>query len=421
MPAAILESRAKLDFWVGFAFFRDPWVSAPSSTTARDGLGPLFNAHSCIACHVVGGRGDSPRADAATPAVILKVGAVGDATGNPHPYYGHQLQTRGTANSARPEMAGEAQLRINYEPRKYVLRDGSELALAAPQYRLAPPTDRSLPTGGDAYSPRIAPPLFGLGLLEAIPTARLRELADPNDANGDGISGRIRWLSAAPGDAPQVGRFGWKSTHASVAQQTATAFAEDMGITSALFASEPCAAMGQLPCEGPSAGDDPHEGVEITAGLFDRVVHFVSHLAPPAPPPPAADVVRGEGVFARLGCDGCHTPSHLVATATHWSGLRALETIWPYTDLLLHDMGPGLASDLPEEGAAGAEWRTPALWGLGANLAANPDAGLLHDGRARTVPEAIAWHGGEGEQAAQAFLSLNRYERDALVAFIKAL
>ncbi|MEO0423855.1 MAG: di-heme oxidoredictase family protein [Pseudomonadota bacterium] len=434
-PAAVLSEREKLDFWTGFALFRDPWIPSPASTTARDGLGPLFNAHACIACHAGGGRGDATHDDPQSVALTLRVGTRDPAGGfAPHPVWGEQIQTHAVFPPASTEagggagrvyFTGEAAVRTTAIPaRRIVLRDGTTVALSAPQHRIEAPAKHT--EGETLVSARLAPALFGLGLLEAIPEARLQQLADPEDRNGDGVSGRIHWRLAptpqgANGPLRQAGRFGWKAANPTVLAQTATAFVEDMGITSALRPSQPCTAV-QARCQAQRHGADTEEGVEITRGLLDYVVHFVSHVTPPPRPEANEELGRGARLFARVGCDGCHVPAHDVRILQDSKlELYGQETIWPYTDLLLHDMGPGLAAELPEGDAATDEWRTPPLWGLGASLEHNPRSGLLHDGRARNITEAVAWHGGEGARARDRFLNLTAREREALLAFVRAL
>ncbi|MEL7449459.1 MAG: di-heme oxidoredictase family protein [Pseudomonadota bacterium] len=410
VPAQVLDSRAKLDFWTGMGFFRDPWVTAPASTTARDGLGPLFNAQSCIACHGGGGRGSALANDAQTVATVLRFGLQQDSEVVPHPRYGHQLQPRatydaGTAERVGAYYSGEPKVHVAFETRDLAHRNGQSLSLRLPRYDTAALGDHV------ALSARIAPGLVGLGLLEAIPQERLEVLADPGDENGDGISGRVHWRDG------RAGRFGWKALHPTVAQQTAAAFAQDIGISNPLVSDQNCT-PNQVLCQSQVHGIDAKEKVEITRALFDRVVFFASHLGPP----PAREVTpmidRGRRAFADAGCDSCHTPSHRVALDAAAGGEQE---IWPYTDLLLHDMGDALDDGLPEGKADSREWRTPPLWGLGYALAVNPDTGLLHDGRARNVAESIGWHDGEARKARERYLNMTAGEREALEAFVLAL
>ncbi|MEM7277159.1 MAG: di-heme oxidoredictase family protein [Pseudomonadota bacterium] len=415
-PASVLNSRQKLDFWTGMGFFRDPWITAPASTTARDGLGPLFNADSCISCHGGGGRGKSVLSVPNSPSTILRVG-VRDSEGqiNPHPIFGDQLQSRATygktAASARVRglgyFPGEAQIRTAVQHRTVVFDNNDEIQLTYPVFSVGG-ADESL-----LISSRIAPPLFGLGLLEAIVEDDLAKLEDASDANDDGISGRLRRF-----DDGSIGRFGWKASHPSVASQTAAAFQQDIGISNPLLSLQNCSPK-QSQCQRQSHGNDAKEGVEIPKLLFDKVVFFTAHIAPPSSGKTPL-LQQGQRLFTSAQCASCHQPSHTVAIVNE-AGVNNDETIWPYTDLLLHDMGPALADTLPENGVAASEWRTPPLWGLGKNLDFNRHVGLLHDGRARTIDEAIVWHGGEASASRDFYLTLSAEERAAMTAFIRAL
>jgi CxxC motif-containing protein (DUF1111 family) len=263
---------------------------------------------------------------------------------------------------------------------------------------------------GAVVSPRLGPHLIGLGLLEAIPEDRLRELADPDDLDGDGVSGRLQ----RHGDG-RVGRFGWKGDAATVEDQVAGAFVGDMGLTSALHPTDDCTAA-QPACGASPSGGDP----EVEPQIFDRVLLYSRALAPPvrreADHP---EVLAGQGLFTELGCAGCHVPAH----RTGPGALRAVEGqhIFPYTDLLLHDMGPELADGRAVGAADGQEWRTPPLWGLGLQDDVTGEAHFLHDGRARTLTEAVLWHGGEAEAAREAFRTAGATDRAALLAFLRSL
>ena len=266
-------------------------------------------------------------------------------------------------------------------------------------------------------SARVAPHMVGLGLLEAIPEAALLELADPDDADGDGISGRINRVWDVASETHVVGRFGWKAEQPSVRQQVAGAFLGDMGITTPVFGSQDCTAA-QTDCL--AARDGGEGGPEIDPETFDKVVIYSSLLAVPGRRlADDAEVLRGKALFGEMGCAGCHTPSH--RTGPHPLPEVSDQLIWPYTDLLLHDMGPELSDGRPVFDAEGSEWRTPPLWGIGLFEAVNDHQQLLHDGRARGVAEAILWHGGEAEAAREAFRTATVAERDAVVRFVNSL
>ena len=395
-PAAHLDADAQLDFYTGFSFFRSPWVAAPSSTTARDGLGPLFNAHSCDGCHRNGGRGKSLLdSGSRSPGMVVRV-SIRDALGRvrPHPRYGEQVQTRATFGAPEAELAMPAvdtagglrkpALHVSWLPLEPASEDAQDEVL---------------------LSARVAPALLGMGLLESIPEAALEARADPDDADRDGISGRVHRLPDG-----RIGRFGWKAIQATVREQTAAAFNEDLGITSPPRPETACT-PAQAVCRGQPNGNDPATGVEITEPLFRRVVHFVAHIPPPAAGRLTERVRRGRRTFSMLGCQACHTPSQPAQDGA----------VWPYTDLLLHDMGDGLADGRPEGDAGGGEWRTPPLWGLGALRTVSGHTTLLHDGRARNIGEAILWHGGEADGARRGYEGLDDAARADLHAFLKAI
>ena len=257
--------------------------------------------------------------------------------------------------------------------------------------------------------------MIGLGLLEALPEARLEALADPDDEDGDGISGRINRVYDHERGETAVGRFGWKAEQPTVLQQTAGALLGDMGISSRLFREQNCTAA-QTACLAAKDGGEP----EIEDAILDKLVLYARTLAVPARRgADGEEVLRGKLLFGEAGCDSCHTPRH----ETGEGALPELsdQTIWPYTDLLLHDMGDALSDERPSFAAEGREWRTPPLWGLGLVRAVNGHQFLLHDGRARGFAEAILWHGGEGEAAAEAFGAMPAEDRAALLAFLESL
>ena len=349
--------------------------------------------------------------------------AVNPSAQEPAAALGRQLQTRATYRNEHSDSAtryggyymGEGQLHVNTTEKAATFRDGKQLMLQQPEFNIETSIHAPAPA---EMSVRIAPSLIGLSLLEQIPGARLETLEDPEDANGDGVSGRIHWRTDIAGE-PVPGRFGWKASHASVASQTAVAFAEDIGISNPIEREQNCSEQ-QRSCLAQRHGADATEGVEIPRLLFDKVVFFTGNMAPPPAGTLTPEVRLGKRMFSRAGCDGCHTPSHTL-TVGNTDGESSSETIWPYTDLLLHDMGESLADSMHDGLAAPSEWRTPPLWGLGLSLTVNETTGLLHDGRARTVAEAIAWHGGEGQDARDRFFDLNEKQRAALEAFVLAL
>jgi CxxC motif-containing protein (DUF1111 family) len=292
--------------------------------------------------------------------------------------------------------------------------DGSEFRLRRPVHDLEDLAygEVSVET---VLGPRLAPPVFGAGLLEAIPETDLLDLADLEDGDGDGVSGRPnRVENLATGDVV-IGRFGWKANVATVEDQVASAFIGDIGITSPLFPDETCTEV-QVECAEAPNGGSP----EISREIFDQVVFYNRTLAVPARRDlEDPDVEAGARLFEQTGCVSCHQPRH----ETGVTDIEALsgQVIYPFTDLLLHDMGPDLDDGRPDGEASGAEWRTPPLWGIGLTETVNGHLNFLHDGRARSLEEAILWHGGEAEGARNAFMALSAEQRSQLMAFLGSL
>jgi CxxC motif-containing protein (DUF1111 family) len=265
-------------------------------------------------------------------------------------------------------------------------------------------------------SPRIPAQVFGLGLLEAIPEEAILALADAEDRDGDGVSGRPnRVISARTGKA-ELGRFGWKANQPSLEQQVASAFSEDLGLTSPLKPGSNCTAkqascLAQAPAQSPAVSE--HELERTTLYLRLLAVPARRGVAEPA-------VVKGEALFQQAGCATCHHASFKTGDVADVPELGN-QTVRPYTDLLLHDLGPELADSRPDSEASGSEWRTPPLWGLGLLEVVSKQVRLLHDGRARGFEEAILWHGGEAAASRERFKALDKSEREALVAFLRSL
>ncbi|WP_237154786.1 di-heme oxidoreductase family protein [Oryzibacter oryziterrae] len=400
-----------LTFKVGNGVFKKFWAPSPTSTLASDGLGPFFNARSCHSCHIRDGRGDAP--DATSTGNILFKLFVPDGHGGygPDPVYGSQMQDQAVTG-----LAGEARATVAWRSRDMHLADGTTVTLRVPDYSLTG-FAFGAPAKGLELSPRIAPPLIGDGLLEAIPEADIRALADPDDRNGDGISGRVSEVAGADGKA-SLGRFGWKASEPTVESQIGAAFFGDMGLSTHLKPDpqgDCTAAEGNCRAfpNGVQASLGPYE---VPDKMLDLVTYYVRHLAvPKAASQAEAAGVEGKKLFASMGCAACHHPDFTTAaTAPAPIGNRAIR---PYSDLLLHDLGPDLASG----GPAGQEWRTAPLWGIGYTEAVNPKAGYLHDGRARSPEEAILWHGGEAELSRKAYMNASKEERDALLNFLKSL
>lgn len=420
MPSGNLVPSRRLDFSVGNSFFRNPWVTAPATTTARDGLGPLFNTNACQNCHLKDGRGHPPEPNATSAASLLvrlslpagaehaelleRQGVV------PEPTYGTQLQ-----DMSVPGVTPEGKVRLRYSSVPVSFADGTVVELRKPQLDIS-----QLGYGemhpDTLFSVRVAPPMIGLGLLEAIPEATILAAADPDDANGDGISGRPNMVWDRAQQRTVLGRFGWKAGQPNLNQQNADAFANDMGLTTTLIPNDNCTSV-QSDCLAAPHGGKP----EVSDNILGTVLFYTRNLGVPARRDvDSPDVLKGKGLFHQAGCQKCHTPSVTTAADAAEPEL-ANQLIRPYTDLLLHDMGDGLADNRSEFLASGHEWRTAPLWGIGLTETVSGHSQFLHDGRARNLLEAILWHGGEAETAKQQVLRFDVEERAALLAFLNSL
>ena len=400
-------------FFVGNSFFNQNWVVAPASTAGRDGLGPLFNARSCSACHFKDGRSQPPEPGVPMTVMLLRASVPGRGPRGeplPDPVYGGLIQGQGI-----PGVAAEGDAFVSYEEQPGQFADGEEYSLRKPSYRLSNlgygPTATNL-----LLSPRVAPAMIGLGLLEAVPEESIRALADPDDRDGDGISGRVNSVWDHVAGTTALGRFGWKAEQPTVHQQSATAFVEDIGITSSAQPSENISALQVIHTKHP-----PQHGLEVSDKILGDVVAYSRLLGVPARRNVSHPTVqRGQRLFMEAGCAKCHLP--VLTTSASWKFPElANQTIRPYTDILLHDLGEALSDQRPVFNAEGSEWRTPPLWGIGLVEKVNGHSTLLHDGRARNLSEAILWHGGEAKPARETFRSMPRMDREALLEFLKSL
>jgi len=401
-------------FFDGNSLFNRNWTTAPASTSGIDGLGPTFNARSCSGCHFKDGRGRPPFSeDEPMTSMLLRLSIPGtDEHGGPKPdpAYGGQLNPLGILG-----VPGEGDARVVTTLIAGEYDDGTPYELSSPRYSVRDLAYGDLPAD-IMISPRTAPQMIGLGLLQAIDEADLLAHADADDADRDGISGRPNRVWDVASGTVQMGRFGWKANQPGLEQQNSGAFNGDLGITSALFPDENCT-DAQPECQGALNGGTP----EIDAKHVSQVDYYSKYLAVPARRNYAdAEVKRGEALFGTLGCGSCHVTTFktgMVGETPELSG----QTIHPYTDLLLHDMGDQLADNRPDFEANGNEWRTPPLWGIGLFQDVNDHTRYLHDGRARNLEEAVLWHGGEAESSAAAFKALAADERAALLEFLDSL
>ena len=414
LSARNLTGERRDPFFVGNALFNRNWVTAPSSTTGLDGLGPTFNASSCSSCHFKDGRG-APPAQPGEPFVglLLRLSIPGQgAHGGPldEPAYGGQLNHKAILG-----VPAEASAAIEYTEVPGAYADGEPYSLRRPAYVISdlafgPMDPRAM------LSPRVAPAMVGLGLLAAVDEAAILALADEGDADGDGISGRPNQVWDPKEQRARLGRFGWKANQPGLEQQNAGAFLGDIGITSTLFPAEGCPPP-QTACAAAPSGGAP----ELDQDKLDAVTYYAHLLAVPARRDAEdPEVLHGKALFRSAGCAACHTPVLQTGTLPGFPELEG-QTIRPFTDLLLHDLGEELADGRPDFLADGREWRTPPLWGAGLIAVVNDHTLLLHDGRARSFAEAILWHGGEAEAAREAFRAMSAKDRAALIRFLESL
>ncbi|WP_394181407.1 di-heme oxidoredictase family protein [Marinomonas posidonica] len=426
-PLPSLSAEEKLEFRIGEGVFQKFWVPSPSSTTASDGLGPLYNTRSCNNCHVNNGRGHAPEAHvsgATIPSFMVRFGkrypgsmqhhdgifpSVGDA------HYGGQLQGQ-SANGTLPE----GDFHLTYQTHVEVLADGQQVSLRKPilhwdKLHYGP---FEADTGVTLLN---TPSLVGMGLLDNIPDPYIIANADPDDLDQDGISGKVSWI---PGQHnPVVGRFGYKASTPSVTAQNQLAFNTDLGLSTLLFPapSGDCTPL-QLECLNSPNGNSPHlDNLEVDKQQSRLVDLFVSLAAPPAMRNLSEpDFLAGKDIFIDSGCASCHTPKMVTGNDSPYSVLKN-RTFYPFTDMLLHDMGAELRSGFPVYSAEPQEWRTAPLWGIGLSEKVSGRVGFLHDGRARTIEEAILWHGGEAQSSQQAYKRLSKEYRQKLIYFLESL
>ncbi|MGB0218245.1 MAG: di-heme oxidoredictase family protein [Sinimarinibacterium flocculans] len=424
-PSSNLDFEGRQRFQIGNGLFRKDWVSAPSSTQASDGLGPLFNARSCQGCHLKDGRGTVPDGDEPAVSLFLRLSVPprsdderaqlerGERAVIPEPTYGGQLQ-----NFAVAGLPAEGRMTIRWRERRVELAGDEVVSLRVPEYGIAdfgygPPRDDLM------VSPRLASPMPGLGLLAAIHEADILANADRGN-DPDGVSGKPAW-TRAPDGSRVLGRFGWKAGQPGIASQAAHAFAGDMGLSTPLLPDHhgDCTPAQPRCRELPHGANDGAE--EVPAELLEFVAFYSSNLAVPARRDvDDPQVLAGKRIFHEARCNSCHVPKYVTRRDAAQPEHR-FQLIWPYTDLLLHDMGEDLADHRPEGLADGREWRTPPLWGVGLAQTVNPRASFLHDGRARSLLEAILWHGGEAQAARDRVVRMTPQQRADLIRFLESL
>jgi CxxC motif-containing protein (DUF1111 family) len=404
-------------FTFGNRIFNTNWVTAPASVAALDGLGPVFNRVSCSGCHTRDGRGRPPEHEAdSLESMLIRISVPGEGEHGavkPVPHYGDQLNEKAIVG-----VPAEGRTVVTFTEREGTYPDGTPYSLAVPNYSFTDLAFGSFPKDL-RFSPRVANPVFGLGLLEAVPEDELLANADPDDANHDGISGRPNRVWDRAAHLQRIGRFGWKANQPTLHQQIAAAALGDIGLTTTMFPAQNVADGQSAAAAAPSGGRDG--GPELKDSFLDRLVFYSRTLAVPAARQVEDPAVQaGAREFASIGCTSCHTSTLTTGDDVDVPSLSH-QTVHPFTDLLLHDMGPDLADGRDDGFANGQEWRTPPLWGIGLTSTVNRHTRFLHDGRARSLEEAILWHGGEGLSSRTRFMSLGKSDRQLLLGFLDSL
>lgn len=410
-----LQGIAALEFTTGNSFFNQSWVSAVASTTGRDGLGPLFNETSCASCHFKDGRGRAflPN-ETQGHGMLFRLNIIGvNGSSLIEPTYGGQFSPVGVNG-----VAGEGKMNVTYQEIEGKYADGSSYWLRKPTYFVSDLNYGAM-RSDVTISPRVANHMVGLGLLEAIEVSAIEQWIDEQDNNGDGISGKANYVQDIESGQKKLGRFGWKAGQPSVRQQVAAAFVGDIGITSSIFPLENHTQNQAAPLATPNGNNS--NGYELDDLALDRVELYSSNLAVPLRRDwDKQEVLIGKELFFNIGCQDCHRQKYTTGSHYKFSNLSN-QTIYPYTDLLVHYMGEELSDNSIEDEAGPGEWRTPPLWGIGLIEVVNGHSELLHDGRARNIEEAILWHGGEAINSKEKFKELTKEERDNLIEFIKSL
>jgi len=431
MPTALLNKEQTEAFALGKKMFQNRWAFFWFEH-AEWGRGPTSNAQACTTCHAGNGRGAAPGTDPVNldgpdaptldshipvrfepaPNLVIRISLKGEGPNGgpkPHPDYGDQIQDFGV----KGVVSAEAYFSVAWREHVVTLADGETVALRTPKVTLTDFAYGPLPEDA-MISPRLAPPVIGLGLLEAVPEKTLRALAEMDKP--DGIKGHPNYVWDAEQKKTVMGRFGLKANHPTLREQVAAAFLNDLGLSTPFYPDQNCPPV-QKACKEQMVSGRP----EITALRLASTTLYLRSLSVPARRNlDDTQAQHGEVLFAQARCTVCYVPELKTGEYPQFSQ-AANQTIHPYTDLLLHDMGEGLADNRPDFQAGGSEWRTPPLWGIGLSEAVNGANAFLHDGRARNFTEAILWHGGEAEVSRKAFAEMSKSDREAVVAFLRSL
>ena len=429
-PPATLNAKQSELFALGHRMFNNRWAFFWFEN-AEFGRGPTSNAQACTTCHTGNGRGLTwgapPRSNGVdglprdhhitvpfepAPNLVVRISLKGEGPHGgpkPHPDYGDQLQIFGV----KGVIPAEGSFSIRWREQTATLGDGEQVSLRSPVLTISELAYG--PLGDDAnVGLRLAPPLIGLGLLEAIPEQTIVELA--RRAPVAGIRGRVNRVWDESQGKTVLGRFGLKANHGSVREQVAAAFINDIGLSTSVYPEQNCPPV-QQGCKELMVAGKP----EITPLRLAATEFYVRTLSVPVRRHVEdGNVQRGERLFGEARCAQCHVPELKTGEFPDLPQLAG-QTIHPFTDLLLHDMGEALADGRPDFLAGGSDWRTPPLWGIGLSEKVNGAGAFLHDGRARNFTEAILWHGGEAQASREAFRRLARADREALIAFLQSL
>ena len=418
-----LEEHMRINFLVGNALFERMWEdSSISKNIAKDGLGPFFSARSCESCHINDGRGHIPLTNKEDKiSVVIQISQnieqsndyiknIDDDT------YGGQI-----SEFAVKDVLKEADIIIDYKYSLEMYEDGRVVELRRPIIKID-----NLNYGefneSTTFSARIAQPMIGLGLIENISDQSLLMNEDIDDTNKDGVSGKANKVWDIQKEKLEIGRFGWKAAQPSVYQQTADAFYHDMGLSNKLYSNPFNCTSKQEECTKAISGNsEEYDDLEVSSDQLDLVTFYSSQLGVPARRNiDAENVKKGKEIFFALNCNSCHVESFTTGDSGSHANLNN-QIIYPYSDFLLHDMGESLSDGVSEFLAQGSEWRTPPLWGIGLTNVVSDEYGYLHDGRARTIEEAILRHGGEANEIIQNYKKLKKYEVNQLLSFINSL
>jgi CxxC motif-containing protein (DUF1111 family) len=416
-------------FKLGNSLFKKLWVSAPTSTLASDGLGPLFNARSCESCHLREGRGHPPANGETSQSFFFRLARPATTPEEqrqlsdhqilnvPDAVYGGQFQ-----DLAVPGLASEGAVSVSYSEQQVVLAGGDKVNLRVPHYAVKAlnygPLDPST-----TLSPRIAQQMPGMGLLESIPDAEILANADPDDKNHDGIAGKANFVREEETGKLMLGRFGWKAQNPTVRDQAAAAFSGDIGISTPARPNPygDCSKAETACLKMPNGVQKKLGDAEAPDPILELVTFYAENVAVPErrdESDPA--VLSGKALFYKSGCTACHTPKFVTSRDIN-EKQHQFQLIWPYSDLLLHDMGEGLADGQQVGDANGRDWRTPPLWGIGLTKMVNGQEAYLHDGRARSLEEAVLWHGGEAQKSRDLYMNMKREDRQTLLRFLESL